>query len=125
MASTDSNHKHILLAVSASGRGPALYAFCKDRTCRWRIFKAKTIIVARTGIDSPSIQAEENCVHELVQLTRSPHLFVSGTCRRCHTTLLRRKGVDVKTELLKSPKIDMFKKAGGESRLSTNDPRLQ
>lgn len=115
--------KHKFLVVSASRRGPMLYAFCREKGCRHRVFKSLSITVPGSAIGN-GLGDRGECTHPTVSLRRGKHFDVSAVCLTCgQSTTLR--DVFVRSTIVLQPKID-WPNLGrlGDSMLPKGDPRL-
>ena len=116
--------QHKFLVVSSSRHGPMLYAFCRDKTCRHRVFKALTITTAGSPIEDSLWGDQGMCPHSVVSLRRGKHFNISAVCLTCGQSAVVRN-VFVKSRDVVLPKIS-WSSLGmlGDSMLPRGDPRL-
>lgn len=114
---------HSSLVVSSSRHGPMLYVFCRDRNCRRRIRKAKSISILGLPAKEAIGEINEECEHLEVVLKRAKHFDISVTCKSCNKMVLVRN-VYVENWNVTRPETKWSKGAGGDSRLPKGDPRL-
>jgi hypothetical protein len=65
--------EHKFLVISSSRRGPMLYAFCRNKSCRHRVFKSLSITVPGSSIEDKFWGDKRECAHPKVSLRRGKH----------------------------------------------------
>jgi hypothetical protein len=117
-----SHSEHKSLVISASRRGPMLYIFCRDDSCRHRIAKSPEVTVSGSSLEKDFVGVE--CSHPKVVLNRTKHFNIAAKCLSCNQTVLT-KNVYVESKDVFSPKVNWSKVSNlGDSMLPKGDPRL-
>lgn len=116
--------QHRFLVISSSRHGPMLYAFCRDSTCRHRVFKSSTVTVLGSSIKDWFLADIGSCSHPVVSLKRAKHFNISAVCLNCRQSSLVRN-VFVESRNVLRPRVD-WRRLGmlGDSMLPKGDPRL-
>jgi hypothetical protein len=115
---------HRFLVVSSSRNGPMLYGFCRDSSCRHRVFKSSTVTVPGSSIKDWFLASQGGCAHPHVSLKRANHFDISVVCATCGQKSVVRN-VFVESRHVLWPKVN-WPKLGmlGDSMLPKGDPRL-